>query len=112
MIGSVAQAKFTRWFQQAHRPKPIRFDQSLFLMHNPFETKLKTALFPAFLLLAFGIAGIARGENVKLPAVPQGFHAMSRQLGVSLQWQPVMGASSYKIERARAPQGPYETLEN
>jgi hypothetical protein len=75
---------------------------------------LKTAFFPRFylVLLAFGLAGIARGQNLKLPAVPQGLQAASRQLGVALKWEPVTGVSGYEVQRAGAPEGPYHTLNN
>jgi hypothetical protein len=63
-------------------------------------------------LLVFGIAGVARGQDNKPPAVPQGLHAAARQLGIALQWEPVLGVSGYEVQRAGTPKGPYHTLNN
>lgn len=64
-----------------------------------------------FTLLVFAIAGVARGEQNPRPLpAPQELHATGRQLGVALQWEPVAGASSYEIERATKPDGPYHRL--
>jgi hypothetical protein len=63
-------------------------------------------------LLAFGIAGIAHGQNNKPLAVPEGLQAASRQLGVALEWEPVMGVSGYEVQRAGTLKGPYQTLNN
>src|SRR5271170_5175633 len=62
--------------------------------------------------LAFGIAGVARGQDNKPLAVPPGLRAASRQLGIALQWEPVMGVSGYEVERAGTLKGPYRTLNN
>jgi hypothetical protein len=84
---------------------------------------LKTSLFPrinlkcsakwfCLALLAFGIAGTARGQGNQPPPVPQGLQAAPRQLGVVLQWKPVTGVSGYEVQRAGSLKGPYQTLAN
>jgi exo beta-1,2-glucooligosaccharide sophorohydrolase (non-reducing end) len=64
------------------------------------------------LLLAFEIAGAARGQDSLPPAMPQDLQAASRQLAVALQWKPVAGVSGYEIQRGRTLMGPYQTLDN
>ena len=44
--------------------------------------------------------------------MPPGLQASSRQLGVALKWDPVLGISGYEVQRAGTLKGPYRTLGN
>lgn len=57
------------------------------------------------------MAGIAHGENTNAVPVPHNLQTTPRQLCIHLQWESIQGASSYELQRAKTPDGPFDTLQ-
>ncbi len=57
------------------------------------------------------VTATATFDNIRFtPQAVQGLRASASGASVALTWQPVFGATGYKVKRASAPGGPYATV--